>query len=88
MQDLSVIFAYFGPETVMPMTSVVATIAALCMMFGRSVLRYTLGWVRTTRSRIPLGHQLPAPHFAVGVRRVRRRVRRLLAAGQGGRARS
>jgi hypothetical protein len=87
MQDLSVVVAYFGPETVMPMTSVVATIAALCVMFGRSVLRYTLGQVQTIRSRMPRGHRLPAPHFAVGVRRVRRRVRRPFAASQEGKAR-
>jgi hypothetical protein len=33
------LFAYFGPETVLPVTSVLATIAGLAMMFGRNTLR-------------------------------------------------
>ncbi len=82
MQVLGVFFAYFGPETVMPMTSVVATIAALAMMFGRSILGHIIGIFQLGQSRMPRGHRLPAPHFVVGVRRVRRRVRRLLAQGR------
>lgn len=33
------IFAYFGPETMLPVTSVVATVVGLVMMFGRVALR-------------------------------------------------
>jgi hypothetical protein len=78
MQDLSILFAYFGPETLMPMTSVVATIAAFVMMFGKSIFRHTVGWIRMARSRMHRGHRVPAPHFAVGLRRARRRISRVL----------
>jgi hypothetical protein len=61
----------------MPMTSVVATMAALVMMFGRSIMRYTFGTIRTGRSSLPRGHRIPAPHFVVGLRRARRRITRL-----------
>ena len=33
------LFGYFGPETVLPVTSIVATIAGLAMMFGRHTFR-------------------------------------------------
>jgi hypothetical protein len=32
-------FAYFSPETVLPVTSIVATIAGILMMLGRGTLR-------------------------------------------------
>lgn len=34
-----ILFGYFGPETVLPVTSIIATIAGLAMMFGRHTLR-------------------------------------------------
>jgi hypothetical protein len=33
------IFAYFSPETLLPATSIVATIAGIVMMLGRGTLR-------------------------------------------------
>ncbi len=32
------LFAYFGPETMMPVASIVAAVAGVVMMFGRNVL--------------------------------------------------
>ena len=63
---MCVVFAYFGPETVMPMTSIIATVAAVVMMFGRTIFRFTLGWVRTAWYRMRGKNATPAPHFAVG----------------------
>ena len=48
------LFGYFGPETVLPVTSIVATIAGLAMMFGRHTLRLIMSCARlvlTGRSR-------------------------------------
>jgi hypothetical protein len=36
------IFAYFSPETLLPATSIVATIAGIVMMLGRGSLRLLL----------------------------------------------
>jgi hypothetical protein len=66
MQAMCVFFAYFGPETVMPMTSVLATAAAVVMMFGRTILRFTIGWFRAVWYRRHRRKSTPAPHFAVG----------------------
>lgn len=68
MQSTTVLFAYFGPETVMPMTSVVATVAAVVMMFGRTICRFTLGWVRSAWYRMRGKNAMPAPHFVLGHR--------------------
>ena len=35
MHQLHLILAYFGPETVMPVTSVLATVAALILVYGK-----------------------------------------------------
>jgi hypothetical protein len=60
------IFAYFGPETVMPVTSVIATVAAFVMMFGRLVLRSTLGWLYLWKAaRAPRQTAGSAPHFSM-----------------------
>ena len=40
------IFAYFGPETVLPLTSVVAAAAGVFMMFGRNSIRFVARCVR------------------------------------------
>lgn len=42
------LFAYFGPETVLPLASVIATVFGVVMMFGRLSLKFALApfqWV-------------------------------------------
>ena len=36
------LFAYFGPETVLPLASVLATVFGVVMMFGRASFRFAL----------------------------------------------
>jgi hypothetical protein len=40
------LFAYFGPETMMPVASVIAAAAGVVMMFGRSIVQFGRGVVR------------------------------------------
>ena len=42
--------AYLGPETMLPMTSVVAGVAGVLMMFGRNSIRWTVGLFRSASS--------------------------------------
>ena len=42
MPICELIFAYFSPETMLPATSIIATIAGILMMLGRGSLRYVL----------------------------------------------
>jgi hypothetical protein len=61
-------FSYFGPETVLPMTSILATVVGLFLMFGRQSVRLVLGCWDLVR---PRGRRAraPRPHLAA-----RRRV--------------
>jgi hypothetical protein len=40
------LFAYIGPETMMPVASVIAAVAGVFMMFGRSVIGFGRGLLR------------------------------------------
>jgi hypothetical protein len=42
-------FAYFGPETMMPVASVIAAAVGVVMMFGRSILVYVRSLVDRAR---------------------------------------
>jgi len=63
------ILAYFGPETVLPATSILATIVGVVLMLGKNSLWWCLGMVKNVlglggrpgRQATPT---VPAPHFA------------------------
>ncbi len=68
------LFAYFGPETVLPATSIVATILGVMLMLGKSSIRWCVGLVKAALDaclgREPAASKpaptaaAPAPHFA------------------------
>jgi hypothetical protein len=69
MNTPTLLFGYFGPETVLPVTSVVATIAGLAMMFGRHTLRMIIRCGRLiltgrTRSTVPEDRSYRGPHIS------------------------
>ncbi len=45
----SMLFAYFGPETMMPVASVIAAVVGVTMMFGRNVVYFGRNVVRRVR---------------------------------------
>ena len=59
-----VLLAYFGPETVLPMTSVIATVVGLFMMFGRNTLRFLFRWRRSDSSTPKAAELARGPHFS------------------------
>ena len=64
------LFAYFGPETVLPMTSFIATIIGCSMMFGRFFLRHIVRygrmlWLWPRRRVMPVGRYYRGPHTAL-----------------------
>jgi hypothetical protein len=62
MQMSVALFAYLGPETVLPLTSVVAAVAGVVLMFGRNALRFV---AHSVRMLIPgRGKTSGRPHFA------------------------
>ncbi|MDR3619421.1 MAG: hypothetical protein P4L85_08730 [Paludisphaera borealis] len=70
------VFAYFGPETVLPVTSIVATVIGVVMMMGRSSLHWMFAGVRRTarfcfRRGSSSSSSSPAPH-AISARSAKR----------------
>ncbi len=51
MTFLPLVFAYLGPETMLPLTSVVAGAAGVIMMFGRSSYRWAASLVQRFSSK-------------------------------------
>ena len=63
MNQLPMLFAYLGPETMLPMTSIVAGAIGFLMMFGRNVWSMAKRVVRWATSRRSAGsNAVPAPH--------------------------
>gem|GEM_PF-1686098 len=63
------VFAYFGPETVLPVTSVIATVAGVAMMFGRSSTRFLVRCCRLLFLRSGRIITISRPHFRSRVRK-------------------
>jgi hypothetical protein len=59
----SFLFAYFGPETVLPVTSVVATVLGIVMMFGKNTFRFILQWRKAERPTSQTHTAGQKPHF-------------------------
>ena len=57
--------AYFSPETLLPVTSIVATIAGITMLLGRSSLRFVVGCCRRGLRRVGMVGGVSRPHFRV-----------------------
>jgi ABC-type lipoprotein release transport system permease subunit len=59
------IFAYFSPETMLPATSIIATIAGILMMLGRGSLRYVLRLFKGARRSAGRIAATSRPHVQV-----------------------
>ena len=63
MYFTNLLFAYMSPETVLPVTSLLATVVGVAMMFGRTAYRLAVRWVRFVMTRRSRGEALKGPHF-------------------------
>jgi hypothetical protein len=61
-------FAYFGPETMLPLTSIAATVIGIFMMFGRHSFRLARRMFRFRAGRPARVGALARPHFAARLR--------------------
>jgi hypothetical protein len=69
------IIAYFSPETMLPLSSLIATIAGFALLLKRSSIRFIVGCCRAAlRTRRP-GAGSGEPHFAGRARRSSRVTR-------------
>jgi hypothetical protein len=63
MSALTGIWAYLSPETVLPLTSIVATIAGGAMLLTRGSLKFILRCFRNAVRRPRRVARAGAPHF-------------------------
>ena len=66
MLHMMTVLAYLGPETMLPMTSIVAGIVGFVMMFGRNTLRLCSAAFRRLTSKSKPGPQPGAPVRKIG----------------------
>ncbi len=69
MLDLHVVWAYVDPVTILPVTSIIATVVGVIMLCGKSILHAVVRWARLTRFSRFGGTDLEGPHFALKHRR-------------------
>ena len=62
MLTTGMLLAYFGPETVLPLTSIVAAAVGVVMMFGRNSLRLGLMFVRRASRFLTKGFKVDGTH--------------------------
>ncbi len=60
---MSLLFAYFVPESMLPLTSVMATIVGVFLMFGRNGLRIVKRVIRLRSRASGQKHPAPRPHL-------------------------
>ncbi len=56
------LFAYFGPDTFLPVTSIIATAVGVFLMFGRRSIRYLAAFLLPTRPRVARRMAPRTPH--------------------------
>lgn len=63
MSTPDILFAYFGPETFLPLTSIGATIVGILMMFGRHIHRMAARAIRLAFRKKAPAVSVKKPHF-------------------------
>lgn len=80
MHQFPLILAYVGPETVLPLTSILATVGAVILMYGKGLYRLIAYRIRRATFRGRHVQAETGPHFGLGRRR-RRMTSEVMAAG-------
>jgi hypothetical protein len=70
MGSMNLMFAYFSPETFLPMTSVLASAVGVLLLFGRNVLQLVRRFLRFAMARGRRPERIPKPHFRFNEERV------------------
>jgi hypothetical protein len=68
MSSLPTILAYFSPETMLPLSSVLATVAGFALLIKRSSVRFVVDCCRSAFRKLSRRPTVQAPHFAVRTR--------------------
>jgi hypothetical protein len=75
MNSPIILLAYFSPETVLPLASILATIVGAAMFCTRGTVRFVVRCFRGAIRRPRRAAQVHAPHFDSGRARVAEETR-------------
>jgi hypothetical protein len=75
MFSSTLFFAYFSPETMLPLSSLIATIAGFALFLRRSSMRFVVHCCRESLRRLRPDARSNSPHFAMRGRRSTQRTR-------------
>jgi hypothetical protein len=64
MSELTLVFAYFSPDTLLPLTSVIASVVGVFLVFGRTLVRMGRGVIRVALGSQARPRVMPRPHFS------------------------
>lgn len=63
MLTMAVVLAYFSPETMLPLSSVIATVVGFGLLIKRSSVRFVVHCVRVALRKGSGRSAAPSPHF-------------------------
>lgn len=69
MSSIPPVLAYFSPETMLPLSSLIATIAGCALLIKRSSIRFVIHCCRAALRRGRSASSAGQPHFAASERR-------------------
>lgn len=75
MFSMSMLIGYFSPETMLPLSSVIATIAGFALLIKRSSIRFVVHCFRAAFRRRSAGSRVNVPHFPAETPRKNQGVR-------------
>lgn len=64
MLSMSMLFGYFSPETMLPLSSVIATVVGFALLVKRSSIRWVVHCCRAAFRRGSNSPNVKAPHFS------------------------
>jgi hypothetical protein len=76
MDSMPQILAYFSPETMLPLSSLLATVVGFALLIKRSSIRFAVHCCRSAFRKLPGRSAVEAPHFAAKVREAKRKAPR------------
>jgi hypothetical protein len=75
MLSTILVLAYFSPETMLPLSSLIATIVGFALLIKRSSIRFVVHCCRAAFRRRPAATNVNKPHFAAQPESTRQEAR-------------
>lgn len=76
MNSTHFLFAYFSPETMLPLSSLIATVVGFALLVKRSTVRFVARCCREALWAMRPRSAPSSPHLRIQTRRISQRLRR------------